>query len=441
MEQRYRVLNPTGLPEDRVLFNPRDLIMPPYIDCPVCDATELGTTTIGGNLIHRRCRSCLGNHEEVLPKLDKKVIYLDQMVISTFLDILHPEVGKGKRQDDWPYYKRLFAQVERLLRLQLVVFPTSEIHWSESIVTPYHNELSQLSSHLSGGVSFRSKAEIEDSEFIAALRAWLRGTPPALPAAKDGLEGNIDGWMHRLHMSTRYNDPIPDLQADVKNATDRDGIGITALNEIWSQSRGANFETWYAYELGSVSRVLIGDLAKVFRYLSALERGDEPTEKPSKHSYFYRCYELAMWILAQEGIPEADRVKRFSEFVRSEAIKNMPSLRVGGYMHAKLAFRAANYKDTKPKPPNRGTFNDIRMVEAYWPFCGAMYLDKKNVRLLDGYRSRDCDFKVELFARSTGEGFITYLQEIESSATSEHIAKVVEIYGSDFLESNWKMFT
>jgi hypothetical protein len=63
-------------------FDPRDLIFPPFSLCAACGREALGILSVGSQRVTRRCRECLATASEALPAVDKKVIYLDQFVLS-----------------------------------------------------------------------------------------------------------------------------------------------------------------------------------------------------------------------------------------------------------------------------------------------------------------------------------------------------------------------
>ncbi|RSL19324.1 hypothetical protein EDE15_4987 [Edaphobacter aggregans] len=69
-------------------FNPRDFISPPYKTCPKCGHETLGVLTISGNSNSRLCRDCWDMvNRFALPKLHKKIIYLDQYVVSNLMKL------------------------------------------------------------------------------------------------------------------------------------------------------------------------------------------------------------------------------------------------------------------------------------------------------------------------------------------------------------------
>jgi hypothetical protein len=73
------------MPEKK--FDPRDLISPPWKTCPACGKDKFGVSIISGSRLMRRCRDCWHKQDYPLPKLRKKIIYLDQFVISNLMKL------------------------------------------------------------------------------------------------------------------------------------------------------------------------------------------------------------------------------------------------------------------------------------------------------------------------------------------------------------------
>jgi hypothetical protein len=110
------------------LFDPRDLITAPFIDCPECGSPSFGILGVGPDVLLRRCRECSHLQEFDLPKVHKEVIYLDQFVISNLM-MVHSQAKPVQ-----PFYYTLYSKLLHLSRLQAVVCPHSEAHLLESMV-------------------------------------------------------------------------------------------------------------------------------------------------------------------------------------------------------------------------------------------------------------------------------------------------------------------
>src|SRR5258708_3053049 len=120
---------------ESIKFDPRIFISPPYFPCPKCNKESFGVLSIGRNVYTRRCKECWFSNHFHLPELHKKIIYLDQFVISEMMKAIHEKLGKTGRVD--PFWLRLFEKLGRLSHLQLIICPDSHYHQQESLLYEY----------------------------------------------------------------------------------------------------------------------------------------------------------------------------------------------------------------------------------------------------------------------------------------------------------------
>lgn len=68
-------------------IDPSMFIRAPYEDCPKCKRTDTFgvSTSIGRDSYTKKCKECFYVESYKLPKLNKKIIYLDQFVISDMM--------------------------------------------------------------------------------------------------------------------------------------------------------------------------------------------------------------------------------------------------------------------------------------------------------------------------------------------------------------------
>lgn len=104
--------------------------------------------------VERRCRNCWYSATEPLPLLAKKVLYLDQFVLSNMAMSLDALWQAERNNTPPPIWLRLFGALDRAVRLQLPVCPVSRIHEQESIVPPHFAMVRRIYEHLSGEVEF-----------------------------------------------------------------------------------------------------------------------------------------------------------------------------------------------------------------------------------------------------------------------------------------------
>jgi hypothetical protein len=105
-----------------------------------------------------------------LPLLTKRVIYLDQFVISNMMKELDP-----KHDAQRGLYYDLFASLDRVSKLQLIVCPESPLQDHGSVVDPRYEKIRAVFRQLSNGVSFRDPTTILRADIMSAFDNWMKG--------------------------------------------------------------------------------------------------------------------------------------------------------------------------------------------------------------------------------------------------------------------------
>ena len=156
-----------------IKFDPRIFISPPYIKCPKCGKDSFGILTICNNHYCRRCIECFyprGTEPEAsypLPKLNKKIIYLDQFAISEMMKVLNPESKAHQKGTVNKVWLDVFEKTHRLCKMQLIICPDSNYHHDESIVSPFFNELRRIYELFSHGITFYDNFSIQNRQLFS----------------------------------------------------------------------------------------------------------------------------------------------------------------------------------------------------------------------------------------------------------------------------------
>lgn len=99
----------------------KEFVSAPYIKCPDCGSDTFGVLMIGNHQYSRRCITCWYDGRFPLPKLKKKVIYLDQFVISNMMKQLDPDSSESKKGPHAKFFQDLFETLDRACKLQLLL--------------------------------------------------------------------------------------------------------------------------------------------------------------------------------------------------------------------------------------------------------------------------------------------------------------------------------
>jgi hypothetical protein len=86
----------------------------------------------------RRCRDCWHKQFYPLPELRKRIIYLDQFVVSNLMKLDNPGVrGHGPVVAE-PFWRELRDLLSQLRKLQMICCPDSGSHEEESRISQYN---------------------------------------------------------------------------------------------------------------------------------------------------------------------------------------------------------------------------------------------------------------------------------------------------------------
>ena len=78
-------------------LDPRIFIYEPYIPCPKCKRVTFGVLMIHNTNYTKQCYECMYSESYKLPPTHKKLIYLDQFVISNITNSLDKDSPKYQK--------------------------------------------------------------------------------------------------------------------------------------------------------------------------------------------------------------------------------------------------------------------------------------------------------------------------------------------------------
>ena len=352
--------------------------MGPFYRCSRCERMQLGTLFIRRNVHSRRCRNCAHKESERLPPLEKKLVYLDQMVLSGIAKEIDP-VWRGeisRRDDSW---LQVFDQIDRLVKLQLIVCPDSPIHEEESSYdNRYETVLRRLYEHLASGISLHFPHQVHVVQLWEAFEAWSENRDPDWDriTRDDVVDGRLDHWSDRLLLTVNMGH-WPGRIESRRNTRTRGHEVLMRLWKQWESESRMSFEERFEIERRGVVEAAPWWLGQfTARLLQRLE---------------------------MMGVPCEEQSPRVARFLRSEPALSAPQNHLGALLYASLARRAAS---GQKRCPDRGTPNDIAFIASYLPYCDAMFIDNECAQLLseEPLASAVKDYPVRVFSTRSREG-------------------------------------
>jgi hypothetical protein len=423
-----------------VLFDPRTFISPPFIRCPKCGKDSFGVLMIHDNNYWRRCRDCLYPNPTdspaiyPLPKLNKKVIYIDQFVISNMMKALNPKTKTHSKTVLDTFWLKLFERLDSLCKLQLIICPSSGFHTNESLLSPYFQSLKQMYELLSHGVSFYDHETIKRFQICEHATNWIHGEGEKQLNlnSQSVVHGKINAWQDRLIFSFNLNYGPREID-DLRNARKATHRGLSEVFKRWQSEKNRTFNDWFVEESMAFGRVT---LRVYLDYLKRFAQISTGLAKLTVNDIFpppsVDLIHAIQGAFRNFSIQDSDIWPKTVEYFSSFSLKDVPFIKIYSMMYAALARKAAT---GRKKPPNQGMVNDIAFISVLLPYCDAILIDNEcHAYLKEKPFCDEISYGTLVFSHNSRDDFLKYLNEIEINAPKEHIDKVEEVYGENWRE-------
>lgn len=407
----------------------------PFIRCPDCGAPDtFGVLMICDRHYIRRCVGCWFDQRIPLPPLDKKVIYLDQFVISNMMKELDPDRPAAVKGIKGGFYRTLFERLDRLSKLQLVVCPDSPVQDDESVVDPRYEKLRSVFRHLSQGVGLLPPETLFHRQLLRAFHAWVQPSAQE-PAAErdDAFTGKRNVWLERFRIELNYK--LPGLAESLRNISAKRTEHLHDVCVHWQNAAHLDFNEVFEGELTAIVQGPWKEHLAHAARLHAAQQGQ--IEVNLDHLCPPESSTLISHMLGdlRGGIVDtATAFAKIQEFFGSSAARSISYARVSALFWASIAreVRAGRSEETFPRA---GISHDIDLVAAYAPFCDALFVDKQISHLAaQPELKRELTGAGRLYSLRASEdrAFFAYLDQIESSASPAHLDAVAAVYGPDW---------
>jgi len=407
----------------------RSMIRGPFRDCPRCGENRYGILSVHAKHYVRRCRDCRHTSDHLrLPPLNKKVIYLDQFVISEMAKVNEPNLRKNLERPVNKIWPKMLEKLQLLIRAQMVVCPGSECHFFESLAMDSGYEgLKKFYEGISGGVQFESPKEIQTRQISRALRCWLSKKPVVGMAVTDATTGEINAWTDDFTVSLNVNwSSIADVLRQERDIVDQ---SLCNVFQQWQGDQQWTFDDWVKEETVGAGKVII-DLFK--NACDAFNK--KPEDGDALVSYTQHPMHRICRDLQNGGVHPQKQCETLCEFFRSTDFSEIPSVKISSLMFAAIAQQAAH--QGRKNPLNRGFSTDVAAISTFLPFCDAIFIDKECWTILTQNPVRDrLGFPTRLYSVENSDDFLAYLDIIGGSVSPEHFGALREVYGDGFADT------
>ena len=413
---------------ERFKFDPRDLIVRPFIKCPQCGETAFGILNVGHELFKRRCRECRLTRDFFLPEVHKTILYLDQFVITNLMHI-H---AKGEKKPQ-PFFHDIYKKLTRLSTLQAIVCPASTAHRFESMVSTKRQELTDGFKMLAHNVRFADFDDIRHTQVFDRLDKWLKGnaSDECNLRREDVLEGdNPDVW-HKLYQISVDAPPTGERVDSIRSYLEKchDGL-VDVFQNTWKKEPERTWEYWRDREAAAWGPGVFQNCVRETQRLEDIHSGRrEPTSLYDfqPHGTVILLNKIAFRI-AEAGHPKETLFPLTKAFMHSESLARVPFLQIAGSLFACLAKKA----QAQVKLPTQGFYSDVDVMSCLLPYCDAMFVDRECCaywREIQRTPKRRMPYESRVFSLAHKEEFLSYLDELEAAVPPLQRQLAGEIYG------------
>jgi transcription elongation factor Elf1 len=399
---------------------------PPFTDCPKCGGYgTVGLVNIYSDHYLRRCTQCQHREAVQLPELDKKVVYLDQFVVSELFKLRNGTRKPNAANEE--FWMRLDQSVRRAMLLQRAVFPHSDLHSDETTVSPFSQALRLAFDRLSGEVDLENHREIQQSQTWEYFCAFLDGNgPPTLNFAVDEiLHGNRNAWLPDIVLSVNMD--YSQFADQIRKRRDSLDQSMLPIFRRW-QSTKPTFEEVLHSELAGIGagkrsalRTAIGLIEK------GINQGDPQALIDGSLHAVYVEFRQMQDTLHTRGMALNDAMQEVTRFWDWSGLAELPHHKIAAHLYAGIARKLVA---GQRKLPTRGFSNDVQAIATYAPYVDAMFVDRECAALVkEQPLSNRLGFSSTIYSLSSGDEFIQYLDSLSDSTPDDVSTHAHQLYG------------
>ena len=393
----------------------------PFETCPYCREREkFGILSAGRDCLTMRCTECRNSHSEILPELDKKLVYLDQFVFS---NLFHLETGERQIRSNVDFWIAVHQKLKRLVLLQQVLLPHSDVHHSETLVSMYSNDLRKCYEHIGGDARLIDTNQIELHRTRELQAAYIEGRVPKIERGPDYvIERGRKEWLNDMHISV--NADYSQFKDGQKASNVRSSASLNNLVSYWQKEK-PSYDDVIELELGTHARERKrAVLQLVLDSFEAEKNGDFMAQINFAMHPIMSEYSMLLKGFQRAGVDENDIANKIYEFWSWDEHRKQPESSIAAHMFAGMARKVV----AGQKHVSGSFLNDVRAIATYAPSVDAMFIDKECHTLLNEADEK-LEYRARIFSLNTQDEFLEFLAQLEASVPKEVRDYAGRIYG------------
>lgn len=414
----------------------------PYSKCPNCPGDRYGILSVNGDRYTRECLDCGHRGSRPLPPAHKRVLYLDQLLISNIAKLLDPDCRGHEEIKGQPFWLAAYASHSRTHRLQLIACPESTAHREESLVSkdPPAESLCDVYEYFSSECRFEDPETVMRYQIVPDFDAWVQNkpTPTTLVERRMVVEGRLEDWDELLSIRANFA-PRPTEAINLATSVRARHARLLAVFAKWQTTR-PKFDTSFEAEARALGELVITSYQRYFLRYQELQEELSRTGNLSEDQLaevlpptaVHLLNEMAT-VLRDHGVSETEVGLRIREYFQSERFLQVPYVRLSSMLFASLARKAAA---GQRREPSQGTYTDVATIAALLPFCDAMFLDREMAGLLkeEPLRGEVEKYGTRIFSKADEEAFLGYLRDLEAQCAPAQVDAAKDVYGPECLD-------
>ncbi len=390
--------------------------------CPDCGEIAFGRLQIGQawggqDYLELACGKCGTSYKCDLPKLEKKILYLDQFAISLMMRA--QETGKNNK------WSELFDRLKSMIQMQRIICPSSSEHRQESEFSKdRYDSLMDTCREMAMGHRLEGSLAIQHKQIYNALKAFMKDKVASWNfESKDAFESDPNAWHDDFAIDVDFGRQPEQIAERRKN---KEAIQKT-MEALYADPDYINrsFEEHVHLETEGFAHGLLGTFGNEKRELFEVLSGVRPpTPLTFLSSPSAQVVHMVLEILQRESQVN-DRNNKAREFFFSPQFASVPAVNINAILRAVMGLKTKD-SGRKPKPSDQ---YDLDIISSYMPYCDAMLIDGEMRSLAtDGKAQLHQVYGTHLFSAKTLDKLIRWLDEVEASFPTQLRMAVSNVY-------------